>query len=68
MLSPTEEMLIEFVAYVATCKRQNTEEWMLGLGDRMNEVLEKLNDEDRLIYSVPAGEFRAITVAPPAQR
>jgi hypothetical protein len=40
---------MQFLAYAATCKRHNRHEWMQGLVDEINDILEFLDDEDRVM-------------------
>jgi len=42
--------LFAVLGYVATCKKQNTDEWMSRLVERINESLELLGDSTRLEY------------------
>jgi hypothetical protein len=39
-------------SYAASCKMKNTPNWMEGLAERINALLDKLNDSDRVRFLV----------------
>jgi hypothetical protein len=39
-------------SYAATAKKTNTRSWMEGLAERINAMLDKLNDSDRVRFLV----------------
>lgn len=43
-------VIVEFLSYVATCRRDNTDEWMVGLSARINALLAQASDPTRVVY------------------
>ena len=42
--------LIRLVSYCSTCRRENSDTWMLGLCKHLNDVLGFLGEKDRFEY------------------
>lgn len=50
LLNKFQNELSRFAAYAATCKGENTSEWMQGLVERINDACKALGDPDRFKY------------------
>lgn len=46
------------VEYVITCDRENTDEWMEGLAERVNAWAAVVGETDRVQYDARRGSFR----------
>ncbi|MDE2102415.1 MAG: hypothetical protein KGL39_34535 [Patescibacteria group bacterium] len=47
-------------AFLATCRRHNTDEWMEQAASQMNEWLRETADSDRVQYDRESGTFEVV--------
>lgn len=59
-LSGTASRVNEFLAYLINVKRENTNEWMMGLMDEINKLLDFTTDTDRIIYDTRSGRMKIL--------
>lgn len=53
-------LLVEAISFLASCKRKNTDEWMMGMMDRLNSLLDNTLETDRIIYDTRDGTFKIL--------
>ena len=58
--SKPKDVARHVVEYALSCGRNNTDEWMDGLADVINEWAASIGEEDRVEYVAKRGAFRIV--------
>jgi len=56
----SDEVLKNMVSGIVTVKRENTDEWMEWIVEKINEVLEYLKDDGRFEYDQSSGTIKKV--------